>query len=155
MLVGAFVGIPSLFVFLKVYPLWRQAQRFRALRLDDVDNMPGREFEHYVARLMQHRGFRTTVTRGSNDFGVDIVAQKDGVNYAIQCKRYSSNLDRTAVSDAVAGKLHYGCSEAVVVTNSRFTAGAQELARSTRCVLVDRDTLSQWVNEFQASSRWH
>ncbi len=144
-----FVSVLAVFVFWKLWPRWIELRRFRALKLDDVDTMPGHEFEHYVARLLQHQGFRTTVTKGSGDFGVDVVAQKNGVGYAIQCKRCSDNIPRTAVSDAVGGKAHYKCTKGMVVTNRYFTEGAQELAQSTDCILVDRDHLARWVQDFQ------
>ena len=124
-------------------------RQLRALRLDDVDNMPGITFEHYVARLLEHQGFKTTITKGSGDLGIDIIAHKSGSQYAVQCKRYKSNIPRNAVSDAVAGKQHYRCREAMVVTNRFFTPGAKQLAKSTRCILIDRDALAVWVQSFQ------
>ncbi|CEK14023.1 predicted endonuclease related to Holliday junction resolvase [Chthonomonas calidirosea] len=146
---AVFVGLPALYFFVKVYPHWVRMERLRCLRLADVDTMSGHTFEHYVARLMEHQGFKTTVTKGSGDLGVDIIARKNGVSYAVQCKRSSDNIPRNAVSDAVAGKQHYGCQEAMVVTNRYFTSGAKELARSTHCVLVDRETLALWIQSFQ------
>jgi HJR/Mrr/RecB family endonuclease len=144
-----FLGLPVLLLALRVSAGWRQVRRYQALRLDDVDRMPGREFEHYVARLLDHQGFKTTVTKGSGDLGVDVIAQRDGQSYCVQCKRYSDNIPRTAISDAVAGMQHYRCTQAMVVTNRYFTAGALELARSTQCILIDRNVLASWVQNFQ------
>lgn len=127
-----------------------EEKRVRALELADVDNMSGTEFEHYVGRLLAHQGFGIKVTKASGDFGVDIVAKKDGATYAIQVKRYSNSVSRRAVSDAVAGKEHYACNGAMVVTNNYFTKGAITLAQSTKCDLVDRDTLAKWILDFQA-----
>jgi restriction system protein len=127
---------------------WVRSQRFRMLGLDNVDAMAGHEFEHYVARLLQQQGFATTVTKGSNDMGVDIVARGRDAIYAVQCKRYSGHVPRTAISDAVAGKQHYRCTHAMVVTNSYFSAGAMELAKSTQCVLIDRNQLTSWIHDF-------
>ena len=79
--------------------------------------------------------------------GVDVIASKGAEKYAIQVKRYSKPVSRTAVSDAVAGKAYHGCTAAMVVTNNYFTAGARALARSTNCQLVDRDTLTKWIAE--------
>lgn len=149
LLAVCFLSVLAAFIFWKTWPHWVQLRRFRALKLDDVDTMPGHEFEHYVARLLQHQGFKTTVTKGSGDFGVDVIAHKDEVGYAVQCKRSSDNIPRTAVSDAVAGKHHYQCMQAIVVTNQYFTVGARELAKSTGCILVDRDRLATWVQNFQ------
>ena len=138
-----------LFASWKIWPRWAKWRRFRAMALDKVDSMPGHEFEHYVACLLQHQGFRAQVTRGSGDFGVDIVAAKGSVSFAVQCKRHNGNVSRSAVSDAVAGKQHYRCQEAMVITNRYFTDGAVRLAQSTHCHLIDRDRLSDWVDDYR------
>ena len=121
----------------------------RALQLADVDNMEGLAFEHYVCRLLVHQGFVANVTPASNDFGVDIVAERNGRKLAIQVKCYCTAVPRNAISDAVAGKLHYGCDHAMVVTNNYFTRGAKELAYSTDCQLIDRDLFARWILDFQ------
>ena len=36
------------------------------------------------------------------------------------------------------------------VTNSTYTRQARVLAESNDCVLVDKDTLAEWIVEFQA-----
>jgi len=153
LLILLFFGVPTIRVLLKLWRHRRSSQHLRVLALEDVDYMPGHRFERYVARLLQSQGYKTSVTKGSGDFGVDIIAEKNGVRYAVQCKRQADDVSRRAVSDAVAGKYHYNCSEAMVVTNSYFTQGAVELARSTRCILVDCDTLAEWIAEFQQSRR--
>jgi restriction system protein len=124
-------------------------RRFRALRLADVDSMGGREFEHYVAALLEHQGYSATVTKGSGDLGVDVIAVKGALRYAVQTKRYSAAVPRTAVSDAVAGMAHYKCNAAMVVTTHRFSDGARQLALANGCVLVDRNELAQWIVAFQ------
>jgi HJR/Mrr/RecB family endonuclease len=147
------IGIPTIYVFFKLRRRWLRTQQLRALHLADIDTMPGHTFEHYIAQIMEHQGYKTSVTKGSGDLGVDIIAQRDNVRYAVQCKRYDSNIPRTAISDAVAGKQHYGCTHAMVVTNQYFTSGAVELATSTQCIMVDRMTLASWVAQFQQQQK--
>ena len=46
----------------------------------DIDLMEGRDFEYYCAELLKRRGFQEVeVTKGSGDYGIDILAEKDGV----------------------------------------------------------------------------
>ena len=53
-----------------------------------LDEMEGVEFEQYCAELLRNRGFiDVKLTKASGDFGVDILAEKDGVTYAIQCRK--------------------------------------------------------------------
>ena len=117
------------------------------MRLIDLHSINPGEFEEYVAQLLDHRGYTTKVVGQAGDMGVDVIASKGAEKYAVQVKRYSNPVSRTAVSDAVAGKAYHGCNAAMVVTNSYFTKGARALAQSTNCQLVDRDTLAKWIAE--------
>lgn len=122
---------------------WRRARlRWVGPRLAEVDRMRGHDFERLVARLLEADGFRATVTAGSNDFGVDIVAERGGERYAVQVKRHARPVSRRAVSDAVAGRAYYGCGRAMVVTNNGFTAGARKFAAGVGCALVGREELA-------------
>lgn len=127
----------------------RQARRTKAIQLTDVDRMDGLAFERYVSRLLEHQGYSTHVTKASGDFGVDIVATRWGERLAVQVKRSTGRISRRAVSDAVAGKLHYRCNNAVVVSNNYFSSGAIDHARRTGCVLVDRNELAKWMIAYQ------
>lgn len=52
-----------------------------------MDEMEGHDFEFFCADLLREAGFEDVeVTRGSGDFGADILCEKDGVTYAVQCK---------------------------------------------------------------------
>ena len=113
------------------------------LTIADVDMMSGLEFEQFVAALTRCMGHTAEVTQASNDFGVDVIVTVDDERIAIQAKRYSGNVSRTAVSDAVAGKSHYGCQKAAVVTSSSFTKSAIEFANSIGCMLIDRTKMSE------------
>ena len=133
-------------VALKLVPNWLERKRFAALTIDEVDTMEGHKFERYIATLLEYQGYITRVTPRSGDLGIDVVAKKGTERIAIQCKRYSKAVPRTAISDAVAGMQHYQCNIAMVVTTNYFTDGAKQLARSTNCRLVDRRMLAEWVN---------
>ena len=91
------------------------------MRLVDLHSINPADFEKYVAKLLDHRGYTTKVVGEAGDMGVDVVASKGAGKYAVQVKRYSNPVSRTAVSDAVAGKAYHGCNAAMVVTNNYFT----------------------------------
>ena len=74
-----------------------------------IDAMNGHQFEHYCAELLRQVGFtHIQITRGSGDYGVDIIADKDGVSYAIQCKRHNQKIGNKAVQEVLSGKVYYG-----------------------------------------------
>lgn len=114
--------------------------------ISKVDSMDGHNFEHWCAELLQKNGFyNVEVTPGSGDHGVDVLAEKEGVRYAIQCKCYSHDLGNTPVQEVYAGKEMYRCQVGVVMTNRYFTKGAKELAEKTRVLLWDRDKIQQMI----------
>lgn len=109
-------------------------------KIEETDQMEGHQFEFWCASLLKKSGFSNVeVTPGSGDQGVDIVAVKDGIHYAIQCKCYSSDLGNTPIQEVFAGKEMYGCQVGAVMTNRYFTSGAKQLAEKTRVLLWDRD----------------
>ena len=112
----------------------------------NVDRMEGHEFEYFCAELLERCGFEdVTVTRGSGDQGVDILAFKEDIKYAIQCKNYSTPLGNKPVQEVFAGKTFYKCHVGVVMTNSVFTKGAYELADSVGVILWDKHRLDKMM----------
>ena len=107
------------------------------------DRMNGHEFEHFCADLLRKNDFSNVcVTPGSGDQGVDILAEKHSIKYAIQCKNYATPLGNTPVQEVAAGKIFYNCHVGVVLTNSTFTPGAISLAEATGVLLWDRNVLA-------------
>ena len=113
----------------------------------DYDNLDGHQFEVYCAELLKRNNFsHVFITKGSGDFGIDILATKDGWKYAIQCKNYSSKVGNHAVQEAYSGKDYYNADIAVVLTNNFFTPAAIETADSLDVKLWDRDKLNSMIN---------
>lgn len=110
--------------------------------LQGVDRLDGPGFEKWCASLLERSGFiDVQLTKASGDQGVDVVAVKDDIRYAFQCKCYSSDLGNHPVQEVHAGKSLYGCHVGIVITNRYFTPGAKELAKATGVLLWDRDKL--------------
>lgn len=121
--------------------------------IEEIDNMDGHEFEYWCAEVLRRNGYsNVTVTRGSGDQGVDVLAERGGTKYAVQCKRYSSDLSNTPIQEVYAGKDFYGCQIGAVMTNSHFTKGARELAEKTGVLLWDRETLIRFINNSGGNS---
>lgn len=99
--------------------------------------MEGHDYEYVVAAYLRNKGYHSVkVTKASGDYGVDVIAHKGQMKYAVQCKYYNSPVSLGAVQEAVAGKAMYGCNAAMVVTNSTFTKAAEELAAKNGVVLI-------------------
>lgn len=126
------------------------AQRRRDLKfaksgLRVIDRMPGTEFEEFVAAQLRIAGYSVAPTPSTGDYGVDLIAKKDGLRMAVQCKRLAKAVGVAAVQQVVAGALHHGCNRTVVVTNQTFTKAARQLASTHQCRLVGRTQLRSWT----------
>jgi restriction system protein len=110
-----------------------------------IDTMTGTEFEGYVASRLIRAGWQVTPTSVSGDYGVDLIAHRDGKSVAIQCKRYGKSVGVAAVQQVVSGARHHGCTKSIVVSNQEFTRAAKQLAVTHGCQLIGRKTLQAWV----------
>lgn len=114
----------------------------------DIDLMEGHEFEFYCADLLRKRGFQEVeVTKGSGDYGIDILAEKEGVTYAIQCKCYGAPVGVKAIQEAYAGRDYYDRMVGAVLTNQYFTQPAVEAAKKLKILLWDRGYLESMMEE--------
>lgn len=124
----------------------RSMRRMRATTgLREVDAMNGVEFEDYVAARLQRAGWDVSFTPAVGDYGVDLIAHKDGRQVAIQCKRHGKAVGVAAVQQVVSGARHHGCMRSIVVSNQEFTTAARQLARTHGCQLIGRRALQSWV----------
>lgn len=122
------------------------AERKIPFSVSDCDTMEGHEFEKFCAQLFADCGYSdVTVTRGSGDQGIDILARKDGVLYGVQCKRYSNSIGNKAIQEAYSGRCYYGCDVAIVLTTNYFTDSAVDLAKRTGVLTWDRKKLEYMI----------
>ena len=124
-------------------------RRFRKRYADDeLDEMEGLDFEYYCAELLRNRGFiEVEDTKSSGDYGIDILAEKEGVTYAIQCKRYNAPVGVKAVQEAYTGRDFYDRMVGCVLTNQYFTQPAVDAAQKLKILLWDRDYLEEMIEE--------
>ena len=123
-------------------------KRYLKNRPKQFDTLEGHEFEYYCAELLEKKGFiEVEVTKGSGDYGADILAEKDGVTYAIQCKCYTAPVGVKAVQEAHAGRDYYDRMVGAVLTNQYFTTPAVEAAKKLKILLWDRGYLESMLEE--------
>jgi restriction system protein len=122
---------------------------YRASGQAAVDSMTGIEFEEYVAAVLRGIGYRVETTKVTGDFGVDLIATKEGVRTAVQCKRQARAVNGSAIQQVVAGAKVHDCSKTMVVSNHRYTSAAEQLARVHDCVLVDQVRLARLARRRQ------
>ncbi len=113
---------------------------------EDYDNMTGEEFEVFCYKILVKNGYKNVkLTKTTGDQGVDIVATKDLIKYAIQCKCYNQPIGNKAIQEVYSGKDFYNCHVAVVMTNQTFTSSAKALAQKNNVLLWDRGILNNLI----------
>lgn len=104
--------------------------------------MDGHEFEMFMAEVLKKNGYKNVHrTKGSGDYGADIVAELDGVKYAFQCKRFESKVGPKPIGEVLRGMNHYNCQKGVVITNNYYTKQAQNESIINNIELWDRNKI--------------
>jgi hypothetical protein len=111
------------------------------------------EFERFVAEVWGKKGWDSTVTRQSNDYGIDVLASRSDLydeKAAIQAKCYSpsNKVGRPEIQqyDSIR-RQDSEIDVVIVVTTSSFTGGAQQLANQLNVKLIDGEDLTSAVLE--------
>jgi restriction system protein len=135
----------GLFVGVMVYRKMLYVEKLKKSGIKDIDDMDGRQFEHYLGHLFKAHGYAVQVTRAAGDYGADLVIIKDGKKIVVQAKRYSKNVGLKAVQEVQASIAHYGASEGWVIANREYTDEAYALAKSNRIRLINREQLIEMI----------
>ncbi len=99
------------------------------------------DYEKQIATNLKKLGFEARTTKASGDQGADVLASKDGVSFAIQCKMYSKPVGNKAVQEANAGRDFYKKDYGVVISNAGFTKSARQAAHACGIILLNDNQL--------------
>lgn len=111
------------------------------------------KFEDFVAKLWERYGWKTEVTSGSNDRGIDVIAEKSRPfhqKHLVQVKRWGSDNKVGGPEIQQYSSLRHRRSDidaVVVVTTSSFSRQAKEEARDLNVKLVDGSDLYDIISE--------
>lgn len=119
------------------------------ISITEIDRMSGIEFENFLKKFFEKRGFYVKLTPGSGDQGVDLILKKDNRKIALQAKRYSPSVKvgNKAIQEVNTGMQYYDCTEAYVITTSDFTNPAFNLAKKVGVQLIDRRKLELLIKD--------
>jgi restriction system protein len=141
----------SIYLDLLVTQLKTALEQFnpdRFLTIYHVDAMSGFDFEDFLGLLFSTLGYDIETTKRTGDQGADLFAQRFGRRIVIQAKNYTDRVGNSAVQQVLAAKAFFACDDAMVVTNSYFTASANELAGAAGVKLVDRRALQGYLDDY-------
>ena len=111
----------------------------------EVDEMTGKEFENFLYVHFIKFGYSVTLTQDSQDYGADLILDKDGSRTVVQAKRSKNSVGIKAVQEVAGAVRHYKGNKGRVITNNRFTENAYNLAKSNDVELWDRKKLIEFI----------
>ncbi|MBW2990102.1 restriction endonuclease [Candidatus Woesearchaeota archaeon] len=117
-------------------------------KAEDLYSLSGQAFEHFLADLFTHLGYPSVKTKTTGDQGGDLVIKKGEDRIVVQAKNFSGNLvGNKAIQEVFTSKSYYDCNKAMVVTTSRFTRAAIELAEKNKIELWDKNKLTEIIDK--------
>lgn len=133
----------------KNFNFYEEDRKIKIPLSNNFDNLEnGFQFEVQIAKLLIDLNYTNVeVLAASGDYGADILAEKNMVSFAIQCKYYSTPVGLAAVQEISSGKKHYNAQVGVVITNSTFTKPAFNLAKTNNIVLWDGEQLQKMIDK--------
>lgn len=118
---------------------------------DNFSSMSPRDFELFSAELLKEMGFYDViVTPEKGDYGTDIIAKRDGVTTAVQCKRFNENnyVGNREIQQLLGSMKYYHASHAIFITTSYYTPQAMKQTKNASIELWDKDTLHGYIKKY-------
>lgn len=97
------------------------------------------EYEQIVAEHFEKKGYKTTVSQYSNDYGVDVFATKGKEKIAIQAKMFGGSsrpINRQMIMELHGAKDYFDCTKAIIATNGRIIDNALEVAKELKIEIL-------------------
>ena len=97
-------------------------------------------------------GYETKVTKQTRDFGIDVIAKKQGKTIAIQCKKYREgnpvgNRDIQRILGAMQLK-SVKATHSILITTSHFTVQAEEQAKECAVESWNKEILHTLIKKY-------
>ena len=112
----------------------------------EPSRLSGQVFEREVAEQLKTIGFSVQKVGQTGDQGADVIAEKDGLRFAIQCKDYSTPVGNAAVQQALSAMSFYKTDYAVVCAPAGFTKSAKRLGVTANVILIPPNMLPQLMS---------
>lgn len=120
---------------------------------EDVHEMSGPDFEDLLAAAFQLLGVDLIELTEYFDKGADLIVTRGDCRTSVQAKRWTGRVGSDAVEQASRGMVLYGCTDALVITNSIFHPDAQQVASARGVKLWDHRDLANLLQTTGVGTR--
>lgn len=120
----------------------------------DIDNINDwRLFEKFVSGCFKEQGYNTILTSSTNDGGKDIIVEKNGIKFYIECKYWKTEhtIGREQIQKLAGAAMMDGVKNAIFITTSNYNTNALEAAKALNrngfnIELWNTDRLLKFIN---------
>lgn len=93
--------------------------------------MTPKQYEDYIGTLFENKGYTVSVSPLSNDWGLDVIAIKDGEKIGIQAKMYGESnrsVNRRVIMELYGASAYQDCTRTILATNGDILPDAIKVA---------------------------
>jgi len=108
----------------------RQSQKF-------WNTLSGLKFEQELARLFKRDGFIVTMTKATDDKGIDLYLKKGGRTTIVQCKRHKVPAGPAIARELYGTLVACGAADAILACPTGVTSGAKEFLKRKPIRVMD------------------
>jgi restriction system protein len=94
--------------------------------------MSPEDYERFVAELLRGEGWNASATPYMRDYGLDIIAERDGKRLGVQAKMFAGAnrlIGSPDIMHTYGAAAYADCTAAMIATDARLSADAQKVAR--------------------------
>ncbi|MBN1254661.1 MAG: restriction endonuclease [Deltaproteobacteria bacterium] len=119
--------------------------------LNTIRSLPWKEFEELVVEAYRRKGYSVVENYGTGpDGGVDLVLEKDGNLFLVQCKQWRSHkVDVRVVRKMYGVMTAEQANGVVIITSGLFTQEAKNFASDKPIDLVEGNQLADLIRSVQ------
>lgn len=121
--------------------------------LHDDKASAGYDYEDECENALCDKGYEVQHKGQTGDFGVDLIAEKDGMEIAIQCKTWDAPAGVDAVQEVYAGGRYYGMEHFAVISRTGYTAMAIDMASVLGVYLCDDVNKFDYKDDINENAR--
>ena len=121
---------------------------------DALNDMSWQQFEALVGEAFRRKGYTVTETASGADGGIDLVLEKEGETFLVQCKQWKAyKVGVSTVRELYGVMAAKGATGGFVVTSGVFTDEARAFATGRNIELLDGKALHALIRGVSAPAK--
>ncbi len=116
------------------------------LQKKPVTKLTWQQFELFLKWFFEQQGYTVHMMAKSHDQGADLLLERSGERIVVQAKKRKKTTGNKAVQEVHAARGYCGANRAIVITATRFSNPAADLAARLGVELWDWNSLIEKIN---------